>query len=388
MIVCTECGTRNAPGTQFCGECGSFLEWEGTDQQAAAPAPVTTARGGGTTTASPSTASPTTATPSTSSPTTSSPTTSSPTTGPPATVSPSTSSPSTSSPPVEGKADFEPVPKPVEEAKPQLFQPTEGRRKYIRTDDAPDTLAPGEIACRNCQTGNVATRKFCRACGTSLAAPVEVVKLPWWRRLWNWLTRRNRYEAGTRRKIRHQSRWVRPVAGVGIVALLLGAAYLLPTRTYIDRAITGIRDRTAKHVPVTPTALRASSAGRGMAPQQVSDGVSNKFWSPSRGPAGQWIEADFDRPVRLLELVVTPGVSTDKEKFLQQGRPRDVTVTLTGEDGKVTDKAIVVQDQPGAQTFAMKVSDVVKARLTIASGYEMRAPTRCAIGELEFFIRG
>lgn len=361
MIVCPECGTRNSPGTQFCGECGSFLEWEGADQQAAAPGPVVTARSGGTTTAEP--------------------------------VTSPAPAPATKPAPPEPVADPAPVADPVAEEKrpvssPQLFQPTEGRQRYNRTDDAPDTLAPGEIACRNCRTGNVATRKFCRACGTSLAAPVEAEKLSWWRRLWNWLTRRNRYEAGTRRKIRRRSRWVRPVAGVGIVALLLGAAYLLPSRTYIDRAITGIRDRTAKHVPVTPTALRASSAGKGMAAQQVSDGVSNRFWSPSRGPSGQWIEADFDRPVRLLELVVTPGVSTDKEKFLQQGRPRDVTVTLTGEDGKVTDKVIVVQDQPGAQTFTMKVSDVVKARLTIASGYEMRAPTRCAIGELEFFIRG
>jgi hypothetical protein len=361
MIVCPECGTRNSPGTQFCGECGSFLEWEGTETQAAAPAPVTTARGGGTTTAEPV-----------------------------ETIAEEKQAPPPPPPPpvVTEEAD-----RPVAEEKrpvstPQLFQPTEGRQRYNRTDDAPDTLAPGEIACRNCQAGNVATRKFCRACGTSLAAPVAAAKLPWWRRLWNWLTRRNRYEAGTRRKVRDQSRWLRPVAGVGIVALLLGAAYVLPTRTYIDRAIAGIRDRTAKHVPVTPTALRASSSGKGMTPEQVSDGVSNRFWSPARGPAGQWIEADFDRPVRLLELVVTPGVSTDKEKFLQQGRPRDVTVTLTAEDGKVTDRVIVVQDQPGAQTFAMKVSDVVKARLTIASGYEMRAPTRCAIGELEFFIRG
>lgn len=348
MIVCAECGTRNAPGTQFCGECGSFLEWEGEPQdQPVPPAPVatTTATTATTTTAARSTGTAT-------------------------------------APPAEDKP-------PVVEEAPPLVQPQDFQQRYRRTEDEPDTLAPGEIACRGCGAGNLATRKFCRICGNSLAAPVEAAKVPWWRRLWQWLTRRNRYEAGTRRKVRDRARWVRPVAVLAVLALALVAAWtVLPTRTYLDRAMTGLRDRTAKHVPVTPVALRASSAAKGAGPELVSDGVSNRFWSPARGPAGQWIEADFDRPVRLLDLIVTGGVSTDKEKFLTQGRPRDVVLTLTGADGKATTRQIVVQDQPGTQTFAVKVSDVVRARLTIASGYEMRAPTKCAIGELEFFIRG
>ncbi|GAB2484574.1 zinc ribbon domain-containing protein [Jatrophihabitans fulvus] len=29
MIVCTVCGTQNDEGESFCGECGSYLEWEG-----------------------------------------------------------------------------------------------------------------------------------------------------------------------------------------------------------------------------------------------------------------------------------------------------------------------------------------------------------------------
>ncbi len=357
MIVCPECGTRNPPGTQFCGECGSFLEWEGETSRTVHPEPVTTARGGGTTTADPV----------------------------------EKKSPVPDEKPAGRLAPVQParVEQPVAEEKPRLVQPTEGKQRYLRAEDAPDTLAPGEVPCRNCRVGNVATRKFCRACGTPLAAPVAAAKLPWWRRLWSRLTGRGRHDAGTRRKVRNRSRWFAPVVSVVVLALAVVAAWtVLPTRTYLERAMTSVRDRTAKHVPITPVALRASSSLRGTTPELVSDGVSNRYWSPSRGPAGQWIEAGFDRPVRLLELVVTSGVSADKEKFLTQGRPRDVTVTLTGEDRKVTTKPIVVQDQPGPQTFAMKVSDVVQVRLTIASGYGTEARTRCAIGELEFFIRG
>jgi uncharacterized OB-fold protein len=29
-VVCTKCGFVNAPGDQFCGSCGAFLEWEGS----------------------------------------------------------------------------------------------------------------------------------------------------------------------------------------------------------------------------------------------------------------------------------------------------------------------------------------------------------------------
>jgi len=38
MIICKECGFKNADADSFCGACGSFLEWTGEKQ--AAPAPV------------------------------------------------------------------------------------------------------------------------------------------------------------------------------------------------------------------------------------------------------------------------------------------------------------------------------------------------------------
>ncbi|MHB8959456.1 MAG: NADase-type glycan-binding domain-containing protein [Candidatus Limnocylindrales bacterium] len=48
-VLCTRCGFANAPGDQFCGSCGTFLEWEGAaagvaaDPGTPAPAPVASA---------------------------------------------------------------------------------------------------------------------------------------------------------------------------------------------------------------------------------------------------------------------------------------------------------------------------------------------------------
>src|SRR5689334_20364156 len=41
-LICSKCGFSNVPGDQFCGSCGSFLEWEGVAAPAsdAAPAPA------------------------------------------------------------------------------------------------------------------------------------------------------------------------------------------------------------------------------------------------------------------------------------------------------------------------------------------------------------
>lgn len=38
MIVCVRCGEHNAVGTEFCGACGTFLEWEGASATVAEPA--------------------------------------------------------------------------------------------------------------------------------------------------------------------------------------------------------------------------------------------------------------------------------------------------------------------------------------------------------------
>ena len=393
MLVCPECGTRNPPGTQFCGECGTFLEWAGDTSAADSAAPVVAGRTGGTataTTAEPASPS-TTAASQTVDPepaatpvngtTSANATTVAATPLPPPPPTPVVSAPpptTSTSPATTGESDM-----------PRLVQPGERQHRYQKAgNDEPDTLAPGEVACSNCGVGNVATRKFCRSCGTLLAAPPESERRSWWRRLLDRLTRRGRYEAGTRRVVRDRRRWLRPIVTLlALAGVVVSLTYVLPTRTYINRAVTAVRDRVADRVPTTPVSIRASSSAKGTTPNNVSDGLSDRYWAPAKGPVGQWIEVKFERPVRLLEILVTPGISPDKQKFLTQGRPHELSVDITDSKGKVTTLPLVVQDDPKSQTFAVKVSDAVQARFTIVSGYDVKAPHKCAIAELEFGIR-
>jgi len=390
MLVCAECGTRNPPGTQFCGECGSFLEWAGDTPAADSAAPVVAGRTGGTATAttaeaaSPSTTAPQPADPEPATTpvngtTSASATTVAPTPLPPPPPVVSTPPPTTTSGPATTG----------ESAVPRLVQPGERQHRYQKAgDDEPNTLAPGEVACSNCGVGNVATRKFCRSCGTLLAAPEETERRSWWRRLLDRLTRRGRYEAGTRRVLRDRRRWLRPIVALLVLAgVVVSLTAVLPTRSYFNRAMTAVRDRVADHVPVTPVSVKASSSAKGTTPGSVSDGVSNRYWAPAKGPVGQWIEVKFERPVRLLNIIITPGISTEKEMFLTQGRPHDLSVDVTDSKGKITTVPLVVQDKPGAQSFDVKVSNAIQIRFTIATGYEVKAPRKCAIGELEFLKR-
>src|SRR5262245_16660180 len=181
MIVCPECGTRNPAGTQFCGECGTFLEWAGDEGNTAAATATTTARSGGTTTAEPVSppAPDTKLAPE-----------------PPGPKPVADEAPRPPEPKPEPLAPRPPEPKPVEkveakaEEKPDTgigrVQPDAKQRRYNTvTSDEPETETPGDIECANCGVGNIATRKFCRSCGHLLARPASEQKKSWWRRMWD-----------------------------------------------------------------------------------------------------------------------------------------------------------------------------------------------------------
>lgn len=381
MIVCPECGTRNPPGTQFCGECGTFLEWAGDEPAKTAAATTQTARGGGTTTAEPvSPPAPDTVLPP----------------KPPEPAKPVVDeAPRPPQPRPEPLAPRppEPAPKPVEEAAPdtgiRLVQPDAKQRRYTPVvTDEPETETPGDIECANCGVGNLATRKFCRSCGHLLARPVGEKKKSWWRRLWDKIRGKGRrYDAGTRRVQRGRSMLPRLIAVLAVIGLVVAAFTILPTKVYLQRAITAVRDRTGDPAPVRAKEIHASTSIYGADPTLVADSVSNKFWSPTRPFAGNWIESSFDQPVRLLNVIVTAGISKDQKKFITEGRPRDIVITTTNEDNETKAFPLVVQDKPDQQIFEVKVSNVKKVRLTIISCYDDKK-TFCAVGELEFRKRG
>jgi len=213
-------------------------------------------------------------------------------------------------------------------------------------------------------------------------APV-VARPPWWRRIF----RKRVYNAGDRREVARSVNWVRPLL---LLAVLLGLVLVcaLPGRGLIDRGVTELMDRVSAHVPVTPVAVRASSTEQGAAPENVKDVVANRYWAPAGPAEGAWVEVDLKEAVRLLDVIVTPGVSGDKKEFLEQGRPKELDVTVTDTRGRTHTTTIKLRDEPGGQRFSVKASDAVRVRFTIRSSYGVPPGRLVAVAELEFFARG
>jgi hypothetical protein len=113
-MQCSRCGFANTPGDQFCGSCGTFLEWEGTP---ASPA-VTGAPGAATTPPAP---------------------------GSPAPGSPAPGAAGTAAPP-----------------------------SGVRPGPAPVPVDEGLLRCPACGIANPGSRTFCQTCGAKLTPDAKV----------------------------------------------------------------------------------------------------------------------------------------------------------------------------------------------------------------------
>lgn len=358
MIICAACGTQNRDDTRFCVDCGAFLEWEGTP---AAPAPTVPATSAGKATpANPIAAGGA---------------------GVSATAGPAAAAPAAVAG-QEASADT-PTADPAPVVAPAPVQPGEApRRRSAPPPPVDDRRAPlpGELVCPNCGSGNERGRRFCRSCGATLLAQAEAVRLPWWRRLF----RRRGYAAGERRR-RHDHRMPRRL--LAMVAALCLVAVAVAARPLIIRGINNLKDVTSAHVPIRPDGFDASSFLREASPANVSDGATNRYWAPQGQAVGSWVEASFIRPVRLLDIVVTPGVGADEQQFLKHARPHELAVVATAKNGAATTKTLTLRDEPGPQHFTYEAHDTIRVRFIVRSTYGPGGTPSVAIGELEFFGR-
>ncbi|GAA2898083.1 hypothetical protein Acy02nite_21330 [Actinoplanes cyaneus] len=233
--------------------------------------------------------------------------------------------------------------------------------------DVPGTT--GETACSNCGTLNPADRAFCRKCGRSLRAEQAAGRS---RRRWRLTWPKGR---GRLRRL------------LAILAILLLVAGLVWAGvTYGPRAVDAVRDRLAKPELITPNRVTASSSTKGHDPSLVGDGLNNRFWEPGREQK-PWVELTFDKPIRVLSVIVTGGVSPEQQDYAKQGRPSDVRLELWTSDGSRTEKELHLVDHAGPQTFDMAVGDVSRMRLTVESGYGLTPGKVPAIAEIEVFRR-
>lgn len=412
MTLCDNCGSPVTPGDAFCGVCGAFLDWSAAEAKTpAAPEPATAPPAEPAPERDPEPASPAALASEPASPAAlasepeppAAPASESPAAEPIAEPEPAAepSTPATPTTPPPGdkvdetaaapaarnraaalvvpvaEAAHRPVATPVvvpekvvgvdQPGAVQPGRPVAPRPVLREFTDVPDPT--GEIACPNCGTQNPADRAFCRKCGRSLKAE-QATERSRRRFRFTWPKGRGRIR--------------RLLAILAVLALL--AALVWVGMTYGPRAVDAVRDRIAKPELITPDAVTASSSTRGHAPSLISDGLSNRFWAPGdeRKP---WVELAFDKPIRVLSVIVTGGVSPQQQDYAKQGRPGDVRLELWTPDGVRTEQDLHLVDHAGPQTFDMAVGDVTRIRLTVLSGYGLTSGKVPAIAEVEVFRR-
>jgi ribosomal protein L40E len=260
---------------------------------------------------------------------------------------------------------------------------------------------PGDLICDQCRTGNRASAKFCRRCGSSLAYARAARGPSWLQRL---LARRRRtYVAGERRRrqsvvperttvhkarrsVFHASRALAVVSLLGLVSV--GA---LRARTY-DHAANAYRDARLwlfpRYEPAIPTTFNATSSLRRHGPARAFDKNRSSFWAegaPGDG-RGQKLVAHFDHEVSLARVGFTLGDQSKPQNFVKQPVPRVVRVRLFDPLGnRIATKFLSLEQTPDFQRFSLEGNGVTKVVVTILRVYHSPTGHAAAISEVELF---
>ncbi|MER6921688.1 zinc ribbon domain-containing protein, partial [Streptomyces spiralis] len=242
--------------------------------------------------------------------------------------------------------------------------------------------AQGGIPCPWCATPNRPDRHFCVRCALPMAGDEQVAwRLPWWRRI---LARGDREApwAGERPRLRRAFDHILGWVGAAVVLILL-----IVLVVNIPKGVQATRDHFAKRAPVSPDRWAASRSYPAHAPELAFDRISNTWWGPgvSQSGQGQWLEARFDQPTRLLDLVITPGESPRADKISQSALPHRIEARITRPSGKTETRDITLDQGAGPQPRAFRVGEVIAVRFTIESSYGISAQKQVAVAEIEFF---
>ena len=380
MIICGHCGASNDDGVTFCGTCGKYLAFVGEPGQPAGtptkPEPVTASE---------------------------------PVTGPqPVAAPPTTASSPQPAPTGGGQSDVEPLVVPVEtgHATTAASPPPAGTESSGATRAAapvlpgtpglrprPDQLPPeerkvepGELICGQCGAGNVPTRRFCRRCGADLVDAQVVPEPPWWRR-WLRAGRGRQHRAGDRPRRVVRRAYRGKVVFLVVLSLLATAGWV--ERAPIRRLAAAVVDRISDKRPVEPAALTASSSLPGHGYALVHDGKPFTYWAPDGGNdgRGEYLDVHFDRPIRLVAVVVFNGASPELPEFLAQSRPRTVRFAFSHPVAPRTERDVVLKDQPRQQDVFLGVDDVTRLRITVIDVTVGNPGTPVALAELQFYER-
>ncbi|MFJ9846976.1 NADase-type glycan-binding domain-containing protein [Kitasatospora sp. NPDC101155] len=228
--------------------------------------------------------------------------------------------------------------------------------------------------CPRCGTPNLPDRRFCRRCAAPLTDTAAPPKLPWWRTRWPF--RRRVRMGGSGNALR------RTIALLVLVAVVVGGILLYPVGKDVFQDVL---DKLRSTAPITPAQTSASAAVEGHPATAADDGLTNTYWG---APAiGDSVTFGFRTPFRLVDLIVHTGDSADPQRYQQQARPVVLALEVTASDGEVHRQQITLNDQPGPQTVATGISDVVQVKLTVREAAGTGPGRAIALAEVEFFKR-
>ncbi|MFF4243646.1 zinc ribbon domain-containing protein [Streptomyces sp. NPDC001822] len=404
---CAECGSTPTPGQSFCDGCGAVLSWiPGTRERradAVGGQPGTDAPGATRSHPGPVTSSGADATSGSTDPAGGPVHADAPTVPPeedptlptiaavPGTPEPSPAAPEAATPDASARARALLVPvadqraaAPAPHVAPVLPGVPAASRPRVQApggEPADETGPP----CPWCEVGNRPDRHFCRRCGMSLAERpgVPEARRPWWRRIRDfgngpvpWAGDRPRLRRGVGRVFT----WV----AYGLtLALVIYAAFNVST------AWNAARDHFAKRAQISPDSAAASRSFGGHPPKVLFDKVNNSWWGPgvSQTGEGEWVEARFQEPTRLLDILITSGISTKPSDLSEAALPHRMDAVITTADGKKTTRHITLDQVSGAQQRKFRAQNVVSVRFVIRSAFNSGSDKQVSIAEIEFFTR-
>ncbi|MGI5428927.1 NADase-type glycan-binding domain-containing protein [Streptomyces sp. CA-179760] len=279
--------------------------------------------------------------------------------------------------------DPEPQPEPHPSVTPVLpGRPDPQRPQAVRAPGQEHGM-DGGAPCPWCATRNRPERHFCARCAMPMAGdgPAGPGRLPWWRRFGPFGSQEAPW-AGDRPRLRRA--FDRVLSWLGIVIVL---SLLIVLVINIPQGVQATRDHFTKRAEVSPDRYAASRHFPGHKPDLAFDKLNDTWWGPgvSESGKGQWVEARFDQPTRLLDLIITPGVSIRPDKLRESALPHRLEATITGADGKKSTRQITLDQGAGPQRRAFRVGEVTAVRFTIESAHGISAKKQVAIAEIEFF---
>ncbi|MBT3152625.1 zinc ribbon domain-containing protein [Streptomyces sp. CHD11] len=246
----------------------------------------------------------------------------------------------------------------------------------------PQSDAEGGIPCPWCSTLNRPERHYCSRCAMSMTRGEDTPgRPPWWRRMFGGRNGESAW-AGERPRLRrgfgHIWNWVVAAVVIGLVITLV---------VNLGAMIQATRDHFAKRAPIGPSSVKASRSFSGHGAPLAFDKLNNTWWGPgiSQAAEGEWVEATFDQPTRLLDLVITPGTSTKPDQLSASALPRQLDAQITLADGEKITRTITLDQGAGGQRRKFRVGEVTTVRFVLRSAYGADPKKQVAIAEIEFF---